>query len=380
MRLVGRVVLGTVIAAILLTVFGGASILARRQRDTDSRSTYSTGPGGLAALYRLMGEMGYAVSRSRTPLESIRETPEVLVLAAGGFAPGRRQALGQGASLRGWESALGLARAGSTIVLLGAADLPSLKEHLGLSVVTAPGSARSVHPGMGGVRVATVRSLRPTGPKWITLMANGSEPVALARAYGEGWLVAFADAAPFTNERLAEGDNAEAAVRLIGVAARGSRSVTFDETIHGIVDDQSNTLWGRIGRPGRTLVYHALLVFAALALAQGSRLGYPVPRKRDQPPLADYVTALARLYGEAGLTRAAMDSIRHDALGRAGRLLGLPPSASEEAILRAMPDTVRPAFQATNSSPGEPLTAPEAVRMCRALDAAVNSLRVSRTS
>ncbi len=380
MRLVGRLVAAIVIAAILLTMFGGVSILSRRQRDPGSRSTYSTGPGGLAALYRLVGAMGYEVSRSRTPLDRVKEPPRILVLAEGGIAPGRRHPGGLGGGSAGWERALGLARAGSTLVLLGAADLPGIEEQIGLSRASAPGRARSVHPAMGDVRVVTVHALRPRGNDWVVLMANGTEPVGLARAYGKGWLVAFADAAPFTNEQLGEADHAEAAIRLIGIAARGARSVAFEETIHGAVDDQSGSLWGRIGRPGRTLVYHALLLFGVLAVAQGSRLGYPASRRRQQPPLGDYVVALARLYGEAGLAGPALQAIRQDALRRAGRLLRLPPSASEETILQAMPEKAKQIFEAQAGSPYERLSATEAVRRCRELDAAVNSLRAPETS
>ena len=190
--------------------------------------------------------------------------------------------------------------------------------------------------GLGPVHQLSVGpslGLRATDTRSTACFSLGGDAAFLVAApVGAGTVVGLAGAGVWTNQRLAEADNAALAV---GLLAPGTAPV--DIIVAAPVGSGHRSATGLLGTRVRQALVQLLLAFVLLALGQGRRLGRPVPEETAvQVPGAELVTAVGSLMARSGNREAAARALRRGARRELGEGLGLGPAPSTEALGAAL--------------------------------------------
>jgi hypothetical protein len=244
----------------------------------------------------------------------------------------------------GFESVLGATPRGPDC------DLPALTE-----------VGEVVHAGWAGLEV-------PAGAASCFPIAEGEEAWLVARAEGEGTVVALGSADPFTNGQLDRADNAVLAAALLGPAPGGE--VVFvprpplGEGDTALLDLVAPRVWRGFG---------VLLVALLLGLAwRGRRLGLPVAERLPPVvPAAELARSVAGLLQRAHSREGAAAQLRaHARREVADRLGAATPTPGEElAALAATRIAVTPATARTALVDGPVADDDELVAVARATTA-----------
>lgn len=315
--------------AVLLVVLSILSEAAGRNAASDFRpSSYLSSPGGTAALFLAMEELGIEPARRLTPYVEADPLSGPLALLSPSEAPTPAELH----ALAEWV------RAGGTLLYAARPEDPTL-DTLGLRLKEiAPDSlsalqrqrwaGASAHP----VPHLLTQEMRATHgfrfalehPESTTveplLKTDDGEIVAMQVRIGSGRVVVLGDAATLTN-RAVEGSGV--APIFARAAAAGGGRVVFDEYHHGFRSGGSATRatlrFLRDTRPGHMLAQLAVTALGLLLLA-GARFGSPLPpptaRRRD--PL-EHVGALAEAYRRAGARRTGRRLLLRGLQRRLGR-------------------------------------------------------------
>jgi uncharacterized protein DUF4350 len=160
-----------------------------------------------------------------------------------------------------------------------------------------------------------------------TLLADSAGPLVVRYREGRGEVVGVADSGYFENRALVRGDAARLAY-LVARPRRAAGVVAFDETIRG---DVAGKPWYRALSVPELLALALAALAGLLWLAYGLvPLGPPVrlfaPR---EPTSAEFVDAVAALYGRAGARAHARDALVADAR----RTLERAPRTAENRAL-----------------------------------------------
>jgi hypothetical protein len=306
-----------IFAGLLVLLFGVAvlSFYSESARSGDIElqgSTLSPAAGGTLALYRWFEDSGYPVRRVTGGdrwADSLRETDVLFVLnPQSNFAPG------QLAALDNWMAAGGVL----VISLEGSTGLTNpVAAHLdvSLSPLLPPVSGALVPrepvwtaPPVRQVAVQASWSADLQGDDGVPLLNAGGSPLILAQPRGKGRLVLLSTTYPFTNAGLPQAENRWLAWNLAGGGL--GRRIAFDEVHHGYTAGDVRGLL--LGQPwGWALIYATLVGVLGLAWT-AQRLGppLPVPDTLARRGAADYVAALAGLFGRAGRTDWVADHYR----------------------------------------------------------------------
>ena len=318
-------------------------MLVRRPDDGDPLDPRSTKPLGAKALVELLEARGAEVVISRSTPSAGDQAATVLLLNDQLDDEPREQ-------LDEWI------RAGGTLVV---AD-PSSQ--------FAPGLTRSnpfegadfgqkLSPKCDLVAVATVERIDPAGgsplnvPEIAGFEATGCFPLLgghylVARAHGDGRIVALGGAAPLLNTNIGEEDNAVLAAALL--APRGSENVTvIDRPLPGT---GSETLADVVPRGAKLLLVQLAIAFIAFAIARARRLGRPVVESQPvEVPASDLVVAVGSLLHVARHRDQAANMLREDLRRTLAERLGLPTDSH--------PDTVIETVRARRELPGDRVAA-----------------------
>ena len=164
-------------------------------------------------------------------------------------------------------------------------------------------------------------------PKALPTLTSPRGIVALQYRFGRGTVVAITDPSIFSNQRLADGDNARFAYNLFSPTG-----VEFDESIHGYSSERS--LWSALPLPAHLAVY---LVLAALLLALiGNMVRFAPPvelRQADDRYSSAYLTAMAGLLEHAGAARRVLHDRADFTLRAVRRALGLSEHTDLSVLL-----------------------------------------------
>jgi len=168
----------------------------------------------------------------------------------------------------------------------------------------------------------------PRAGDWETAIGSSAGAVAARVPFGEGEVVAVADARLLDNENLRRADNAVLAVNLL--VGDGSRRVVFDEFHHGFGEGSPAGVTARLFAmlwttwPGRALLV-LLLAAVVRALGEGVRFGAPdeEPRPRRRA-LVEHADALGRLFEGARASRTALEILLAGVRRATGPRVGLP--------------------------------------------------------
>ncbi len=293
-------------------------------------SSYATDGQGVAAYADLLDLRGVPVGRIRRPLDAAQLRPgETLVMAD----PDR---LEQDDA----EAVLAFAQRGGRLVLLGESTTPLLAPVAGGEVGWEDGGPPTARPVAGAPEAAGVTVVR-TGRSGryrelgrlrplLRGTADGGDAVVAATApFGAGEVVAVADSAIVTNERLAQADNASFALGLVG----DDRPVRFAEVVHGY-----GRATGLGALPSRWRWAAAGLAVAALIgmWASGQRFGPPEDRRRRLAPARrEHVDAVAAALARTNRPDAAVEPLRAAVRRAALARTGLGPEATDAQLLDA---------------------------------------------
>ena len=299
-------------------------------------SSYATAPDGAKAAYVLLKDAGFAIRRSFEPCAVLRADPgrTVLVLADP-FLPASRQDVAALAAF---------ADAGGIVLATGppaARFLPGLELRGAPTRTTSP--ARSYGPSFPSslTRSAPAIEMTPAGPllrvadpAWVAVYGNYEDAAVLTTRRGAGRMIWWASSRPMSNAAIASPGHLELLLNALGPA--GARDIVWDEHYHGY----ARSIWSYArGTP----VAWALLqlgAIAAAALFTFARRHGPIRSLPDQPrtsPL-EFIDTMGALYERARPATVAVST----ALSRTRRicrsLAGLPASASDDRLARAMAD------------------------------------------
>jgi len=294
-----------------LAVFAALAFVRQAQEraaPSSVPSSYDTGRLGYRALYDLLGQQGFQVSRFEDHHQLLNASITTLVFATGEGAPDPQAFTRNDViAIKRWTAA-----GGHLIVLSSRYDLGDAV--LGLPASRSQQLMTVAHPVFPAL-LPGVRSVRgifaggfayDAAPKAVPLLATHKNLVALRYRMGKGFVVAFTDAALFGNQRLALADNARLAYDLFA-AAPGA--IAFDEAIHGNIGGDS--FWSVLPAPAHAAAY--LLLVATLLAALGSAVRFAPPVElapADERGSGDYISAMGRLLARA---KAAGKAVRDDA-------------------------------------------------------------------
>lgn len=305
------------------------ALLVRRPDDGDPLDPRSTKPLGAKALVELLESQGADVSIERAAPAPSDGSDTTLMLS---------DQLDADASERLDE----WVRGGGVLVVadptspfgpgmtrpnpLEGADLGSeLRPRCDLDAVD---SVERIDPAGGvALNVPDIRGLEATG--CFPLLGGF---FLVARAHGDGAIVALGGAAPFLNTNIGEQDNAVLALALL--APSGSESVTvIDRPLPG---SGRQTLADVAPRGAKLLLVQLAIAFVAYAIARARRLGRPVLEPQPvEVPASELVVAVGNLLHVARHRDEAAAMLREDLRRTLAERLGLPMDAHPETVVKA---------------------------------------------
>lgn len=258
---VGIVVLSWIIAPLLETpVIKGPS-----------GSAFVTDTNGTAGLARLLDSLGVETNLVVEPIGTLQSDETLLIIEPGFLSSFSDDEIG---------NILGFVADGGRLIYAGFPH-PDLEDALGYLDIgyNAHPEAKITFP-VGNVisplMNSGVRSLSGAG-----LPLAGENPVAVARPYGKGLVIAIIDPEILFNSRIRE--NAAWAVAIIGEGP-----VSFDEYRHGFVEtppvETGTGLIGSIPRATRYTLYLLGVVLFVWMITAGRRFGPPEKQSRDMTP------------------------------------------------------------------------------------------------
>lgn len=309
-------------AAVVVVV---VAVIAAAALWIDARTTADDGPGGTAALERLLDAVGTERREAGRPSEG------TFVV----FTDRRDKEEA--------EAVLEWVEAGGRLVLADP-DSPIADEldvHPQAAFRGVFGGSERIRPDCAVPEVAGVRQVATRSPRLLPDVAErptvgcfpGSAGTHLRVVpHGDGRVLALADRSPLTNELLDEADNALFALRLLDADA-GPVVFGLPRPVDAPGSSLPQLLPAGATTTGLGLVL-ALLVFVA---ARGRRLGLSPEETTPSPLPADaLVRATAALYRNAGDRAHTTTLLRHGMIRRVRRRLGLPAHAEPAAVVQQL--------------------------------------------
>jgi hypothetical protein len=298
---------------------------------TSPGSSFSNLPDGARAAYLTLRQLGYRVERSHEPLAALSAEPgaTVLVLANPriGLSNQDRRALTDFVERGGIALLTGVGGA----LALGADALPELVPLLDREPRTYHAHDTSdLTAGAGEIRMAVEVRRVSLGADYVAVYGTGGEDVVLAARIGEGRVVWWAGSTPLSNGAIADADNFEL---LLNVLGDGDRTVLWDEHYHGY----ARSLWSyAAGTPLPWAAAQVALLALAALLTWSRRPGPVRPRVQDaRTSPMEFVETMGGLYQRAGIAQAAVASAAHRLRRGLAASSGLPADARDEQLAAA---------------------------------------------
>lgn len=311
-----------VILAILIAVAGGAG-----GRDTGRPlDPTSTGELGTRALVLLLEEMGAAVSISDRPPSG---GAGVALLLADNLASEQVD------ELRRWVESGGtlvVADPFSEMAPILARESGGLFEEVEADAMLDRDCDLAALRAVEQIEVPVPVAFDvPAGA--IGCFPSGRGSFVVARAQGEGAVVAVAGPGLWINANLDHADNAVLAVSLL--APRPGGTVRFMEPPGP--GEGRRSLTDLIRPSVRSGLWQLVVAFGLFALWRARRLGQPVGEPRVvEVPGSELVVAVGNMLQKAGRRDQAAAMIRRDLLRTIHQRLGLAPDAPSEVVLDAV--------------------------------------------
>jgi hypothetical protein len=290
------------------------------------------GPGGVAALRRLLEIRGVDVSSADAPGEGTFFLPHDLRTTA--------QA----------EPVLSWVRNGGRVVVAdpGSAVLRGAGIRQGFDPVAGFVPEQVLRPdcldpaivGVDGVVAGALDATYRRPPDALGCFHRGDGAYLVRRRLGAGEVVAMGGLTPLTNEYLRQEDDVVLAWNLLGGTGE---TVVFGAPLPAGASAPPG-LWGLLPEPARAIALQLVGAAVVFALARGRRLGRPIEEVLPAPiPATELVVATGDLYRRARATSHAAEVLRDRFRVRAGRRFGLGPAPDDAELARAVAGTTGPA-------------------------------------
>ncbi|CAA9262669.1 MAG: hypothetical protein AVDCRST_MAG50-2853 [uncultured Acidimicrobiales bacterium] len=301
-----------------------ALVANRPGREGTPLDPRGTSPLGAKALVVLLDELGAEVTiTSDAPVGG-----DTAVLLGPVDDPARVDAI------REWVAAGGV-----LVVADPLSDLAPAQERLANPFEVAPAAP-------GPCEVPALRGIDAVGfggglgyrvpPGAIGCFPGPAGAGLVARAEGQGTIVAIAGAGPFLNANLADGDNAALAAALLAPRP-GTRVAFLDRGPAGSGQESISSL---VPRRVKDAGWQLLLAFALFALWRACRLGRPVAETQPVDlPASEIVVAVGHLLEQARRRSSAAEmlrlQLRRTLADRLGVAVDAPPEAMAAAVAGA---------------------------------------------
>jgi hypothetical protein len=318
-----------------VTAYFGAIGFEREQ--SAQPSTYSTGPSGLKALYRLLESEGVSVRRFTEPPSQLPEDAGLLVIAEPlkrPFTPSEK------ASLRRWISN------GGTLLLL-AEESEGMRALRGVpleavSVEAKPSRPGQIAPGAkerSSPYLRDVRRLQVEGEGRIvvwnvldsqTLVADREGAFLVRWSDGEGGVIVAAAGLGLNNQGISRADNAVLLVNIAAEHSGGGKRVYFDEYHQGFGREvgMERSVWMALGTPARSLIWFGLILFLLYLYHANRRFGTARPLLPPASrPSTEYITSMAGLLRRAEAADIALEQVYRAFVRDLMRWTDAPPEA-----------------------------------------------------
>ncbi len=305
-------------ALLLLFVIFSAYYTRRgiQEEEKGRPTTYSIGPNGLAALFRVFQKQGLAAQQYRRELTHLPSDAGLLVIAE----PLDRNVTGQEAeALIKWVEGGGalLFLVSDNVFALSASE-ELLSEHVRFDLkqskpqdIAVDSSSSKYLRDVKTIHVDGSLRLAPRGGA-TTLIEDGQGGYAVTWKKGKGTVIAAISSLGADNAHLQEADNAVMFVNIADAfAGPGRKSVLFDEYHQGFGEEaEGRSLWDAVGAPVRAVFWYLAAAFLILVYNLNRRFGaaksLSLPTYR---PSTEYISSMARLYRKAGGGDIAIETI-----------------------------------------------------------------------
>lgn len=350
-----------------------AALLTRVAASGPGLTTFSTAPGGAAALRELLQRLGWPTERRLTPLRRKLDSTAIYAVLEPPIELTTLEVASLLAAVRRGARALVVPHRGTPLadslrlrpLTAGPAAFPVLADSAGL----ATPATRSELPELAAALRATAPLPSGTDTLLTVHTPAGPRPAALGIPLGRGRLVALADARVLRNDELREGEPAVFAVRLLEWLAPVRRATVVFSEYHQGYGRQPDLLGTTAGAlrdtaPGRALLVAALAALVLLAAIAVRPIAPRAPERIERRSALEHVWALARAYQDIGATRLAARRLVHGLRRRH------PLAASDDAAylsaLAARYPAAASAADLLRSALHHPVSPGEATRLARA--------------
>jgi hypothetical protein len=314
------------LAAVMLVLIVGVSVLAPREDDNDARpTTYNAGPSGAKAAFLTLQAIGRKSTRWEKPIAEIDQLPAeqtTLVLAAPEYAGTEKDEIAA-AVKRFLERGGRVVTTGPTGALLlpgGGVAQPSMFQLAPCRTTAGDGPLAAA----GQVEITDAGTWTGKDDKSAKVEIAercGKDAVVVRMAVGRGEAVWWSSASALSNAEL----KTDADLRLLLLSVGERRSVVWDESLHNEVPG----LWSAAyGLPLRWLIVQVILLAVLLVLSFSRRNGplrAPLMRPRSSP--LEFADSMGDLYEKARATGAATEGARRRLVRVMVREAGVPLAA-----------------------------------------------------
>lgn len=396
----------TLFMFVIYVALGGEQS-AREDESRFTRTTYSSGPDGLRALYLTLQELGCDARRWRLPLReaALPERGTLVLVDPMPLASSE------------WEDLHNWVEHGNRVLLAGLEGLPEVSWLSERHFALAPSETTSARPIQPTYLTQGVESLRVRSPYRIPLEPRekpeakdeeeavdlgcdlGRPPRALREALtraapmfaddggivaaharvGQGSAVLLCSSWSLSNQGIQEGDNLNFALNALVGADQGP--IYFDEYHHGYGE---HVLWGVVPLPVKLCLAQILVGLLLVALARSVRLGPIMPLERGGRQRSEFLGTMTAVLQRGHATRLAVQTAYDAALTQLRAGLGTTPDDDQQTLTQAA-DRLEPEagkrLEAALSEARQALAAQErlsearAAQLVRRLDEAIASAR-----
>jgi hypothetical protein len=288
-------------------------------------ATTDDGPGGVAALRRLLQARGVDVSSADEPgagtfflVHDLRTSEQARPILDWVRSGGRLVVADPASELL---AAAGIRRAAQPV----AGFVPEQRVETDCVLPAIVGVDRIV----AGALDAVYR-VPPVG---VGCFRRGAGAFLVRRPLGAGEIIALGGSTPLTNESLDEEDDVVLAWNVLGGPGG---DVVFGTPLPAGASTPPG-LWGLLPDPARAVILQLAVAVLAYAVARGRRLGAPVEEAVPSPiPATELVVSVGDLYRRARASAHAAAILRDRFRARAGRRLGLGARPEEGKLSRAV--------------------------------------------